>query len=156
MEGTPLRRIRGRHASGNTWLSTLPRRSGSRDSGSAARLNSLADTSQNIMNRAAADFKDPHEKCTQDGGPKGDGNGHLPSWAVLKPPEPPVILTPAIACDASTEPETLWKIALEQPSLRRWVIANPHADAALLEYIAQSGGPGVSQALEVFFEAEGL
>ena len=40
--------------------------------------------------------------------------------------------------------------------MRRWIIANPHADAGLLEYIAQAGGPGVHEAFEVFFEAEGL
>ena len=75
---------------------------------------------------------------------------------LLTPPEPPMVFTEAMACDATTDQEILWLIARECPLLRRWLIANPRADAALLEYVAQAGGPGVKHAFEVLFEADGL
>jgi hypothetical protein len=61
-------------------------------------------------------------------------------------------LTPLLACETDDE-EILWHIAREAPELRRWLVANPHADALLLEYVAQSGGPGVNEAFAVFFES---
>ena len=69
------------------------------------------------------------------------------------PPTPPIILTPSVACSPDTEPEVLWHIAQQVPELRRWLVANPSADAALLEYVAQAGGPGVNQALAILFES---
>ncbi|WP_338071668.1 hypothetical protein [Bifidobacterium apri] len=46
---------------------------------------------------------------------------------------------------------TLWLIAREYPHLRKWLIANPKADAALLEYVSQAGGPGVREAFDILF-----
>nr|WP_258186089.1 hypothetical protein [Bifidobacterium sp. UTBIF-68] len=69
------------------------------------------------------------------------------------PPAPPIALTPLVACDPSTEAETLWHIALHVPELRRWIVANPSADAAILEFISQAGGPGVRQSLEILLES---
>lgn len=68
------------------------------------------------------------------------------------PPAPPVRYTPAIACDPATEMPVLWRIAREHPDLRRWLVANPRADAAILEYVAQAGGPGVREAFDVLFD----
>jgi hypothetical protein len=67
------------------------------------------------------------------------------------PPKPPILLTPVIASDPSTNPEILWHIAKHIPELRKWVIANPSADAHLLEYISQQGGPDVRHSFEVLF-----
>lgn len=69
------------------------------------------------------------------------------------PPEPPLKLTPAIACDPHTAGEVLWYIARHVPELRRWLVANPRADASLLEYVSQAGGPGVREALELLLES---
>lgn len=69
------------------------------------------------------------------------------------PPKPPIILTPLIAIDPSTKTEILWHIARNIPELRKWVIANPSADAQLLEYISQKGGPDVRHSFEVLFSA---
>lgn len=49
-------------------------------------------------------------------------------------------------------PEVLWFIAEHEPELRRWLVANPSADAALLEYVAQAGGPGVNRALTILLD----
>lgn len=67
----------------------------------------------------------------------------------LAPPEPPLRLTPAVAADPATDADVLWHIARHAPELRRWLVANPKADAALLEYVSQAGGPGVKRALTV-------
>ncbi|NMM94913.1 hypothetical protein [Bifidobacterium oedipodis] len=69
------------------------------------------------------------------------------------PPSPPIRLTPAVAVSPDTPQEILWHIAQHAPELRRWLVANPRADAILLEYISQAGGPGVKQALEVLLES---
>lgn len=69
------------------------------------------------------------------------------------PPAPPIRLTPLVACDPDTDTDVLWHIAREAPELRRWLAANPKADAALLEYVAQRGGPGVKAALTVLLES---
>ena len=71
----------------------------------------------------------------------------------LEPPAPPLALTPAIAADPETAIEVLWRIARDEPELRRWLVINPKADASLLEYVSQAGGPGVKQALNVLFES---
>lgn len=76
------------------------------------------------------------------------GNGRDDD-GTLRPPQPPLALTPAVACDPQTDMDVLWHIAREAPELRRWLAANPKADAALLEYVAQAGGPGVKEALTV-------
>lgn len=55
--------------------------------------------------------------------------------------------------DPSTPLPVLWRIARERPDLRRWLIVNPAAPPELLEYIAQTGGPGVGQGLRVLFAA---
>lgn len=62
------------------------------------------------------------------------------------------MLTALLACDGGTSPDILWHIAHEAPELRRWLIANPSADAALLEYVAQAGGPGVAEGFAVLFD----
>lgn len=67
------------------------------------------------------------------------------------PPAPPLALTPLLACDPQTDTKILWHIAKHAPQLRRWLIANPRADAALLEYVSQAGGPGVKEAFDVLF-----
>lgn len=73
--------------------------------------------------------------------------------ASANPPAPPVALTPLTAADPATADEVLWHIAREVPHLRRWLVANPAADAALLEYVAQVGGPGVNEALTILLES---
>ena len=65
------------------------------------------------------------------------------------PPEPPIALTPEVACSPDTDPEILWHIAWHVPELRRWLVANPQASPELLEYVSQAGGPGVRRALEI-------
>lgn len=82
-------------------------------------------------------------------GADGAGGRHDPG----APPPPPLELTPQVACDPSTDPEVLWRIARDVPELRRWVVANPSADAMLLEYVSQAGGPGVRRALEVLLDS---
>ncbi|WP_241218917.1 hypothetical protein [Bifidobacterium dolichotidis] len=67
------------------------------------------------------------------------------------PPPAPIRLTPLLAVDESTPAELLWHIARTAPELRKWLIANPAADAELLEYVSQAGGPGVKQAFEILF-----
>lgn len=54
-----------------------------------------------------------------------------------------------MAANPATDRELLWHIARTRPDLRRWLVANPAADATLLEYVSQAGGPGVRQALEI-------
>lgn len=76
-----------------------------------------------------------------------------PCAARLHPPEPPLKLTPLVACDRETPMNVLWNIARQAPELRRWIVANPRADAALLEYIAQAGGPGVTEAIETLLDS---
>lgn len=68
------------------------------------------------------------------------------------PPAPPIRYTPTLACDPATDMGTLWQIARNHPHLRRWLIANPRADAEILEYVAQAGGPGVKEAFDVLFD----
>lgn len=68
------------------------------------------------------------------------------------PPDPPLKLTPALACDPQTAPEILWHIARTAPELRRWLVANPRSTPELLEYVAQAGGPGVHEAIEVLLD----
>lgn len=65
------------------------------------------------------------------------------------PPQPPVMLSPLLACDPQTDEDVLWYIAQYAPDLRQWLVANPNASAELLEYVAQSGGPGVNRALTI-------
>ncbi|EFA22903.1 hypothetical protein BIFGAL_03944 [Bifidobacterium gallicum DSM 20093 = LMG 11596] len=55
--------------------------------------------------------------------------------------------------DADTDAELLWHIARTAPELRRWLVANPSADAELLEFVAQAGGPGVKDAFDVLFDS---
>lgn len=69
------------------------------------------------------------------------------------PPKPPIVLTPQVACNPDTPATILWHIAENVPALRKWVIANPSADAHMLEYISQKGGPDVRHSLEVLFAA---
>ena len=69
------------------------------------------------------------------------------------PPKPPIILTPYVAIDPATKTEVLWYIAQKIPELRKWIIANPSADAQILEYISQQCGPDVRYSFEVLFSA---
>lgn len=86
--------------------------------------------------------------------PEQENSEKIPTISDLTtPPDPPIILTPQIACSPETESDVLWHIAQHVPELRRWVVANPKADAGLLEFISQTGGPGVRQALEVLLES---
>ena len=81
------------------------------------------------------------------------GSGDAASDAPGVPPRPPILLTPLVACDPDTDPRILWHIARHAPELRRWLPANPAADAALLEYVAQAGGPGVREALTILLDS---
>lgn len=72
---------------------------------------------------------------------------------VREPPAPPLQPTPLMACDPATPPEILWRIARDEPSLRRWIVANPQADAALLEFISQAGGPYVRESLQILLDS---
>ena len=67
------------------------------------------------------------------------------------PPEPPLVPTPWHAINPDTSEDVLWQIARQVPTLRRWLVANPAASPALLEYVAQQGGPGVAEAFDVLF-----
>lgn len=69
------------------------------------------------------------------------------------PPKPPIVLTAQVACCENTSKDVLWHIAKNVPALRKWVVANPVADAKMLEYVSQQGGPGVKQSLDVLLEA---
>jgi hypothetical protein len=69
------------------------------------------------------------------------------------PPDPPIALTPSVACSPETDTDVLWHIARHAPELRRWLVANPKSDAMLLEFVSQAGGPGVRQSLEILFES---
>lgn len=71
------------------------------------------------------------------------------------PPEPPLQPTPVMACSPLTDYDVLWAIAREYPELRRWIVANPNADAPLLEFISQQGGPHVREALQILLESLG-
>ncbi len=71
----------------------------------------------------------------------------------LDPPSPPLLLTSSVAADPDTDVEVLWHIARHVPDLRRWLVVNPKADAHLLEYISQAGGPGVHRALKVLLDS---
>ncbi|KAB7789822.1 variant leucine-rich repeat-containing protein [Bifidobacterium leontopitheci] len=82
----------------------------------------------------------------------GDGPDAPPDDDTLRPPPPPVRLTPQLACNPQTGMAVLWYIAEHAPELRRWIVVNPRADAALLEYIAQAGGPGVNRALTILLD----
>ena len=73
--------------------------------------------------------------------------------ALVEPPRPPLELTPLIACSPETDPEVLWHIARESPSLRKWLVANPAASPAMLEYIGQVGGLGVGEALCILLDS---
>lgn len=73
----------------------------------------------------------------------------------LTPPPPPIALTPQLACSPDTSDDILWHIARYAPELRRWLPANPHASAELLEYIAQMGGPGVKESIEILLQSMG-
>jgi hypothetical protein len=56
------------------------------------------------------------------------------------------------ATDPATPVSVLWDIARSRPDLRFWLIANPHAGADLLEFISQSGGPGVERGLKILLD----
>ena len=77
----------------------------------------------------------------------------LTVYGICGRPEPPIRLTPAVACSPDTDVAVLWHIAYHVPELRKWLVANPKADAPLLELVSQRGGPGVRQALEILFES---
>lgn len=66
-------------------------------------------------------------------------------------PEPPLKLTPLLATDPHADSDILWYIARNAPHLRKWLIANESASPELLEFVSQSGGPGVKEAFEVLF-----
>lgn len=70
-----------------------------------------------------------------------------------EPPAPPLQPTPAMACDPMTPRDVLWRIARDEPGLRRWIVANPAADAALLEFVSQAGGPYVRESLQILFDS---
>ena len=79
-------------------------------------------------------------------------NPNSPFFPGCPPPLPPVKLTPTVATDPRTSPQTLWYIAQHVPHRRRWLIANESATPELLEFIAQAGGPGVAHAFAVLFD----
>nr|WP_238548515.1 hypothetical protein [Bifidobacterium biavatii] len=109
---------------------------------------------------AEATLRSPAERLNPQRADRADHSNHAGRHArhrtmqplMIEPPAPPIALTPLLACDPATDPDILWHIAREAPELRRWLVANPNADAALLEYVAQAGGPGVNVALTVLLE----
>lgn len=72
--------------------------------------------------------------------------------SMVEPPAPPMRLTAAVACDPQTDEAVLWHIARTAPELRRWLVANPKSSPELLEFVAQAGGPGVREAIEVLLD----
>lgn len=78
---------------------------------------------------------------------------HARQWALVEPPAPPIELTPLVACSADTAQDVLWHIAEYAPRLRKWLVANPSATPAMLEYLAQVGGPGVPEALRILLKS---
>ena len=44
-------------------------------------------------------------------------------------------------------------IAEYAPQLRKWLVANPSATPAMLDYLAQVGGPDVARALQILLES---
>ena len=78
---------------------------------------------------------------------------HARQRALGEPPAPPIELTPLAACSADTAQDVLWHIAEYAPRLRKWLVANPSATPAMLEYLAQVGGPGVPEALRILLKS---
>ena len=74
---------------------------------------------------------------------------------LIEPPSPPILLTPLVACSPGTAQDVLWHIAEYAPRLRKWLIANPSATPAMLEYLAQVGGPDVARSLQILLESLG-
>lgn len=72
---------------------------------------------------------------------------------LVEPPSPPIPLTPLVACSPGTPQDVLWHIAEYAPQLRKWLIANPSATPAMLEYLAQVGGPDVARSLQILLES---
>lgn len=93
------------------------------------------------------------EASAGDGVGSGAGTRATSHGLKLNPPSPPLLLTPSVAADPDTDMEVLWHIARHVPDLRRWLVVNPKADAHLLEYISQAGGPGVHRALKVLLDS---
>ncbi len=120
----------------------------------------LSATSKPNRTAEAAGTTGPAQRLRQQRWTPAGSAGHLgadldavpiAATDVLSPPPPPLVVTPAMACDPDTDMPTLWLIAREHPHLRKWLIANPKADAALLEYVSQAGGPGVRDAFDILF-----
>lgn len=78
---------------------------------------------------------------------------HARQRALVEPPAPPIELTLLVACSADTAQDVLWHIAEYAPRLRKWLVANPSATPAMLEYLAQVGGPGVPEALRILLKS---
>lgn len=72
---------------------------------------------------------------------------------VYAPPAPPLQPTPMLAVSGDTPLPVLHHIVQYYPHLRKWVIANPQADAALLETISQLGGPDVKRCLTILLRS---
>ncbi|MBS7036003.1 MAG: hypothetical protein KH113_05145 [Bifidobacterium sp.] len=72
---------------------------------------------------------------------------------MVDPPSPPIPLTPLVACSPGTPQDVLWHIAEYAPRLRKWLIANPSATPAMLEYLAQVDGPDVARSLQILLES---
>lgn len=72
---------------------------------------------------------------------------------LVDPPSPPIPLTPLVACSPDTPQDVLWHIAEYAPQLRKWLVANPSATPAMLDYLAQVGGPDVARALQILLES---
>jgi len=72
---------------------------------------------------------------------------------LVDPPSPPIPLTPLVACSPDTPQDVLWHIAEYAPQLRKWLVANPSATPAMLDYLAQVGGSDVARALQILLES---
>ena len=68
-------------------------------------------------------------------------------------PRPKPLIEPLVACSPGTAQDVLWHIAEYAPRLRKWLIANPSATPAMLEYLAQVGGPDVARSLQILLES---
>ena len=60
---------------------------------------------------------------------------------------------PLVACSPDTPQDVLWHIAEYAPQLRKWLVANPSVTPAMLDYLAQVGGPDVARALQILLES---
>lgn len=112
-------------------------------------------SARNVANVMGNDMNsmDTMANATNDVARRPKYQPHARQRALVEPPAPPIELTPLVACNADTAQDVLWHIAEYAPRLRKWLVANPSATPAMLEYLAQVGGPGVPEALRILLKS---